>query len=589
MAQPYTLEYFKDLEEGSLRSARVVVPQVLELISPKSVIDFGCGSGAWLQVYREHGIEDICGVDGDYINRDMLLFPADLFIARDLRKPIDLNRTFDLAVSLEVGEHLPSECAQTYIATLVRHSPIILFSAAIPNQPGNDHINTQWPDYWADIFAAHGYVPVDYLRQGIWIDPDVEYWYSQNLLIFTTPSCLETHPMLRSVAGRTTDMPLRLVHPKQYQHYIRIAQGYEGKISELELKTYELEQRVAERDHVLLERDVECARLEELAREQVNQLRASTARHEKIQRQLQDQIDLTTSVLRERDAQIEQLEQAPPRRIIMRGIRQLVLPLSSHRYAMYARLRTRRDLTSQGQASYTTSGTLQLDQNGKGYSMPFAGRTVPITGDADSYRPGLPQDFAGKLFDVPAQMEMSERLLLFALVVSLQPETVLEIGVSRGGSSALIAHAMDAIDKGRLFSIDPEPQVSETLAQSIAHRAVIHCGPSPADIRSMAQMAGTPFDFAFIDGDHSYQGVVDDINGVLECLADSAYLLFHDAYFHDVRDGIDAGLRQHGDVLQDCGILTHSPVRWAGNIDEADTIRYGGLRLVAFSRVGFPE
>ena len=219
--------------------------------------------------------------------------------------------------------------------------------------------------------------------------------------------------------------------------------------------------------------------------------------------------------------------------------------------------------------------------------LPQLGRIVPAIGDADTYRPGLPETFAANIFDVPAQMEMSERLLLVALIIGLQPENVLEIGVSHGGSSALIVHAMDCIGKGQLFGIDPEPQVSDELAQSIAHRNHVFRGRSPMAISAIAQKANAPFDFAFIDGDHSNQGVVDDIEGVLTYLADSAYLLLHDAYFYEVREAIDASIRQHSDVLQDCGILTHSPVRWSGYLDEADTIRFGGLRLLVFSRAGF--
>src|SRR5690348_6943322 len=110
-AQPYTSEFFSAIEQGALQSARVIVPLVLKQIRPKSVLDVGCGQGIWLMAFREQGIEDLWGVDGDYVDRQQLKIPADRFLARDLSQPLDLGRTFDLVVSLEVAEHLKPPAA----------------------------------------------------------------------------------------------------------------------------------------------------------------------------------------------------------------------------------------------------------------------------------------------------------------------------------------------------------------------------------------------------------------------------------------------------------------------------------------------
>ena len=149
---PYTDHFFKDLHDGSDRSAREIIPLVFELIRPRSVIDVGCGSGTWLAVCQEFGVEDILGVDGDYVDEKILTIPKSRFSPRDLRKPFQIGRRFDLVLSLEVAEHLPAESAGSFIDSLTAHGDVVLFSAAIPHQGGMRHLNEQWP---ARICAQH--------------------------------------------------------------------------------------------------------------------------------------------------------------------------------------------------------------------------------------------------------------------------------------------------------------------------------------------------------------------------------------------------------------------------------------------------
>ncbi|HET9227907.1 MAG TPA: methyltransferase domain-containing protein, partial [Thermoanaerobaculia bacterium] len=98
----YDGKFFRLMDAEALRSARRMVPRVLELIRPARVVDVGCGQGAWLSVFREHGIEEVLGVDGEWVDPANLLIPQERFQLRDLRKPLELEESFDLAVSLEV-------------------------------------------------------------------------------------------------------------------------------------------------------------------------------------------------------------------------------------------------------------------------------------------------------------------------------------------------------------------------------------------------------------------------------------------------------------------------------------------------------
>lgn len=137
--QAYSKEFYKSHIAGSRRSAEAIVPLVLALLKPQRVIDVGCGLGTWLSVFEEFGVKDVFGIDGDHVGRSMLQIPLERFAAFDLKKPIQIDRRFDLVVSLEVAEHLPEECAKPFIKTLTTLGLVVLFSAAIPFQGGTGH------------------------------------------------------------------------------------------------------------------------------------------------------------------------------------------------------------------------------------------------------------------------------------------------------------------------------------------------------------------------------------------------------------------------------------------------------------------
>jgi hypothetical protein len=218
--QPYTNEYYDELEQGSLRSARQVAPLVLQWLAPRHAVDVGRGRGAWLAAFHECGVKDICGVDGDYLDRATLAMPAECFAAHDLTQPLHLGRTFDLVICVEVAEHLPAACADEFVALLTRLGPAVLFSAAAPFQGGRHHLNEQWPAYWAERFAAWDFVPVDCLRRRLWANPEVDWWYAQNLFLYADQDCLRCHPALQreyEVAGPTA---LAVVHPRRYLEWV---------------------------------------------------------------------------------------------------------------------------------------------------------------------------------------------------------------------------------------------------------------------------------------------------------------------------------------------------------------------------------
>lgn len=200
----YDKRFYDTIRPGCQQSATAVAPAFLRLLrpwEPSSVLDVGCGEGWWAHAFVTMGVERAVGLDvGDVAS------PAPDVERHtcDLTKPWPVTEGFDLAVSLEVAEHLPESAADGFVASLCAAAPVVLFSAAIPRQGGTGHVNCQPPSYWAEKFAAHGYECNDRLRQIVWEWTSVEPWYRNNILTFFDPDHIDLGPGVR---------PMHLQHP----------------------------------------------------------------------------------------------------------------------------------------------------------------------------------------------------------------------------------------------------------------------------------------------------------------------------------------------------------------------------------------
>lgn len=148
------MKYIHEETVHNLKDPEIIVPKILEIINPKSVVDIGCGIGTFLNVFNRYGINNLMGLDGHWVDKSLLLknIKANQFREIDLEKEFSLEQKYDLVVSLEVAEHLSKASASNFVKNLVNAGEVILFSAAIPNQGGQNHLNEQPISYWNHLF-----------------------------------------------------------------------------------------------------------------------------------------------------------------------------------------------------------------------------------------------------------------------------------------------------------------------------------------------------------------------------------------------------------------------------------------------------
>lgn len=167
-------------------SPPIILPYVCRLIEVNSAIDVGCGLGVWIEQLLQMGINDVMAVDAEWFNEDFIKehVGTNKIVVHNLEEGVfHSGRRFDLAICLEVAEHVTSKHSNNVVETLVDNADTILFSAAIPCQGGQGHVNEQWPTYWREKFNHYGYDFVDVIRPYIWNNANVYQWYKQNTFL----------------------------------------------------------------------------------------------------------------------------------------------------------------------------------------------------------------------------------------------------------------------------------------------------------------------------------------------------------------------------------------------------------------------
>lgn len=158
LAEIYGPDFFREWGPSNkdyIRSAELVAGAIQEVFKPSSVADLGCGCGVYSHLFRLKGCRTL-SIDG-VLPPPVDSFPVEM-ISRDLTLPLENAwGKFDLALCLEVAEHIPEEFSGTFLKNLTAFSDRLVMSAAPPGQDGHHHVNERPRRYWAQKLAGLGF------------------------------------------------------------------------------------------------------------------------------------------------------------------------------------------------------------------------------------------------------------------------------------------------------------------------------------------------------------------------------------------------------------------------------------------------
>ena len=162
----YRNSFFKNRRSLNWRDSLVCDP-IIEILKPSSVVDVGCGDGAFVKYFNDKGILSH-GIEGSTTAFPHMYDARKWVDCHDLRTVLPEDffnfRQFDLCMSLEVAEHIEPEYVDVYLDTLCSLSDRVLISAAPPGQGGTGHYNCQPQAYWDNKFLERGYGPDELIR-----------------------------------------------------------------------------------------------------------------------------------------------------------------------------------------------------------------------------------------------------------------------------------------------------------------------------------------------------------------------------------------------------------------------------------------
>jgi len=207
----YNKNFYLDRDTRTNYAAEKILSMVFERYKVDSVVDFGCGVGTWLKNAEKLGATNTTGLEGDWLDQKMFVANGEL-LRKDFEKPVNLQRQYDLAISLEVAEHINETNIDQFIDGICSSSDVILFSAAVAGQGGKGHVNEQMQSYWVTMFNDRGYHCIDIIRKSMWGDSNIDVWYKQNVFIFSKKT---------EDKNFSSDMPLDVIHPELFKLYSR--------------------------------------------------------------------------------------------------------------------------------------------------------------------------------------------------------------------------------------------------------------------------------------------------------------------------------------------------------------------------------
>jgi hypothetical protein len=203
----YDDSFFGDAYATSYLSAQLILGHLNEHFRFNSVVDVGAGVGAWSRAALEMN-KTVTSIDGEWVSEIPGKFSRLNYIFQNLNNKVSTNSQHDIAVCVEVAEHLLPERSQGIVADLCKLAPVVVFGAALPRQGGAGHINCRPHSFWIKAFSENKYTAIDLFRPKFWYDGRVGPWYSQNTYLFVAPE------KLNQFVGFSSPSLVDIYHPK---------------------------------------------------------------------------------------------------------------------------------------------------------------------------------------------------------------------------------------------------------------------------------------------------------------------------------------------------------------------------------------
>lgn len=130
-------------------------------ITVNSFADLGCGNAYYLQGMFESGFSDLYGLEYclenalPYIDEKIRPFVH----YGDLMEPMNLKRSYDLTICVEVAEHTLPEKTEIFVENIDKITEkALIFSSAGSPLKGTGHINCKEFSFWKNLFKECGLI-----------------------------------------------------------------------------------------------------------------------------------------------------------------------------------------------------------------------------------------------------------------------------------------------------------------------------------------------------------------------------------------------------------------------------------------------
>lgn len=158
--EDYNDRYFKWHYQNTKTYILDTMDCYIKKFNPLSIIDWGCGIGAYLESGYNNNIQHLKGIDigGDTVKNYTPQHIIKYIEYTDCTLPLYFGE-YECVISLETGEHIETSNSLQFVKNIINSKAkngTIIFSAAQPGQKGTGHINCQPKTFWLDIFGTFG-------------------------------------------------------------------------------------------------------------------------------------------------------------------------------------------------------------------------------------------------------------------------------------------------------------------------------------------------------------------------------------------------------------------------------------------------